>query len=211
MIPPRKRKGERMDYSRYFWQGDLVRLRPLRADDAEQCFIDSLDSPSRQVLQLGIELPRSVEKWREFLTAYADCRDVDGIIIFAVDDLDGNNVGGISLHTRNRKNGTFSFGLDIIRPQWRKGYGVDAARILFRYAFWERRYQKCNSSCVEGNDSTIALHRKLGFRDEGRRRRHLFLNGRYYDDLLFGLTREEFDEKERKWKGGTHELACDSG
>ncbi len=200
-----------MDYSRYFWQGDLVRLRPLRADDAEQCFIDALDSPSRQVLQLGIELPRTVENWREFLTRFADCKDVDGIIIFSIDDLNDNNVGGISYYARNRKNGTFSFGLDIARPHWRKGYGADAARILFRYAFRERRYQKCNSGCVEDNVSVIALHKKLGFKEEGRKRRNIFFNGRYYDDLLFGLTREEFEETERKWTGETHELATDSG
>jgi RimJ/RimL family protein N-acetyltransferase len=200
-----------MDYSRYFWQGDLVRLRPLRADDAEQCFIDSLDSPSRQVLQLGIELPRTVENWREFLTTFAYCKDVNGFIIFAIDDLQDNNVGGISFYARNRKNGTFSFGLNIARPHWRKGYGADAGRILFRYAFWERRYQKCNSACVEDNTSVIALHKKLGFKEEGRRRRNFFLNGRYYDDLLFGMTREEFDEMEGKWKGDTRELACDSG
>lgn len=124
-----------MDYSRYFWQGDRVRLRPLQPDDAEQCFLDSLDSPSRQVLQLGIELPSSVEKWREFLTKYADCKDVDGLIIFAIDDLDGNNVGGISFFARNRKNGTFSMGLVIARPHWRKGYAEDATRQLgFSYA-----------------------------------------------------------------------------
>jgi RimJ/RimL family protein N-acetyltransferase len=200
-----------MDYSRYFWQGDLVRLRPLRADDAEQCFIDALDSPSRQVLQLGIELPRSVEQWREFLTTYADCKDVNGIMIFSVDDLNDNNVGGISYYARSRKNGTFSFGLDIARPHWRKGYALDAARILFRYAFWERRYQKCNSACVEGNVSVIGMHKKLGFKEEGRRRRNFFLNGRYYDDLLFGLTREEFDEMEKTRKRDKNELVCDSG
>lgn len=44
-----------LDYSRYFWQGEKVRLRPLRIEDAEQLFINSLDSPSRQVLQYRIE------------------------------------------------------------------------------------------------------------------------------------------------------------
>lgn len=39
------------DYSRYFWQGEKVRLRPLRVEDAERSFINSLDSPSRRVLQ----------------------------------------------------------------------------------------------------------------------------------------------------------------
>lgn len=29
---------------------------------------------------------------------------------------------------------------------------------------------------------------------EGRLRRHIYTNGQYYDELIFGLTREEFDD-----------------
>jgi RimJ/RimL family protein N-acetyltransferase len=186
-------KGADVDYSKYFWQGKRVRLRPLTPEDADQCYADSLDSPARQVLQLGIELPTSVEMLREFLGKYANCKDVDGIIILAVENLEGIYVGSVSLHSRNRKNGTFSLGLSISSPHRRKGYGEDAVRVLLRYCFLERRYQKCNSACVHTNEASIRLHKKLGFVEEGRRRRQFFLNGRYYDDILFGLLREEFE------------------
>lgn len=184
-----------MDYSRYFWQGEKIRLRPIKVDDAEQAFIDNLDSPSRQVLQLGVELPISIESLKETLEKYSDCKDVNGIIIFIIETHDGTNVGGISLHTRNRKNGTFSMGLIISRPHRNKGYAAEAARILMKYCFHERRYQKCNSACIADNEASVALHKSLGFVEEGRRRRQFFMNGRYYDDILFGLTREEFDNK----------------
>jgi len=182
-----------VDYSKYFWQGKKVRLRPLTPEDADRCYADSLDSRARQVLQLEIELPTSVEMLREFLGKHAGCKDVDGVIILAVENLKGIYVGGISLHSRNRKNGTFSLGLSIGSPHRRKGYGEDAIRILLRYCFLERRYQKCNSACVDTNEASISLHKKLGFVEEGRRRRQFFLNGRYYDDILFGLLREEFE------------------
>lgn len=181
------------DYSHYFWQGEKVRLRPLRIEDAEQSFISSLDSPSRQLLQLGIELPTSVEFMKSSLEKYAGCKDTGGVIVFAIENLEGVNVGGISLHSRSQKNGTFSFGIIIDRGHRGQGYAEDAVRILLRYGFWERRYQKCNSACVHTNEASIKLHKKLGFVEEGRRRRQFFLNGEYHDDVLFGLTREEFD------------------
>ena len=186
-----------LDYSHYFWQGEKVRLRPLRTEDAEQSFTDSLDSPSRQLLQLGIELPTSVELQRSSLEKYVGCRDADGVIVFITENVEGLNVGGISLHSRHEKNGLFSFGIVISREHRRKGYAEDAIRILLKYGFWERRYQKCNSACAHTNDGSIALHRKLGFIEEGRRRRELFCNGKYYDDILFGMTREEFDAQRR--------------
>jgi hypothetical protein len=43
---------EDLDYSRYYWQGEKVRLRPLRPEDAEQDYADSLDTPSRQALHI---------------------------------------------------------------------------------------------------------------------------------------------------------------
>ena len=38
----------------------------------------------------------------------------------------------------------------------------------------------------------LALHRKLGFVEEGRRRRAQFMVGRCHDEVLLGLTVEEF-------------------
>jgi RimJ/RimL family protein N-acetyltransferase len=190
-------KDTALDYSRYFWQGDRVRLRPLQTQDAEQSFASSLDSASRQFLQLGIELPTSVELQREAVEKYAGCKDVNGVIVFAIENLEGDHIGGISLHSRDEKNGLFSFGIVLDRQHRGQGNATDAVRMLLRYGFWERRYQKCNSACAHTNEASIRLHKKLGFIEEGRRRRQLFFNGEYHDDVLFGLTREEFDARER--------------
>ena len=185
-----------LNETEYFWAGERVRLRGLTEEDAEAAFANSLDSPGRQVLQLGIELPTSVEALRTELGKRASCPDADGVIIFAIENRSGAAVGGLSFHSRNRKNGTFGFGVNVHRSHRGKGYAAEAVEILLRYAFHERRYQKCNSACVEGNGASIALHSKLGFVEEGRRRHQLYLNGRFCDEILFGLTREEFDAKE---------------
>jgi RimJ/RimL family protein N-acetyltransferase len=190
-------KDTPIDYSHYFWQGEKVKLRPLRIEDSEQSFTSSLDSASRQFLQLGIELPTSLELQRTALEKYVGCKDADGVIVFAIENLAGDHIGGISLHSRDEKNGLFSFGIIIDRQHRGQGYAGDAVRIILRYGFWEKRYQKCNSACVHTNEASIRLHRKLGFTEEGRRRRQFFFNGEYYDDVLFGLIREEFDIREK--------------
>lgn len=184
------------DFSRYFWRGDLVRLRPLRVEDAERSFLASLDSPSRQLLQLGVELPTTVELERAKLERFANFRDVNSLIVLAIETLAGELVGGISMHSMDRKNGVFSFGISVYQGYQGRGYATEAARILLRYGFWEQRYQKCNSACAAINAASIALHEKLGFVREGLRRQVLFINGQYHDDILWGMTREEFDARE---------------
>ena len=63
---------------------------------------------------------------------------------------------------------------------------------MLRYMFEERRFEKYNTDCVASNTAIIAHLRKLGCVEEGRRRKRIFTDGRYHDQLLFGLTREEW-------------------
>lgn len=180
------------DYAHYFWQGDKTRLRPFRMEDAELRFQASLDSPTRAMHQDGIELPNSVELQKKWLEKAVDCQDY-GMILFAIDNLAGDTVGWITLHSRNQKNGTFSFGIAVYRDHRGHGYSLDAARMVLKYGFWEQRYQKCNSATTSNNEASIRMHQKLGFVEEGRIRRACFFHGQYHDEVLFGMTREEFD------------------
>lgn len=189
-----------MKYTDYFWQGDCTVLRPLHPDDWEVAYQGYLDSPARRFLQLGIELPQSPEMVRASLAEFADCKEAHGAIVFVIENLDGVNVGSVSLHSRDKKNGIFSLGGIVHREHRQQGYASDAIRTLLRYGFWERRYVKCNSACAHSNEASIRLHRGLGFVKEGRRRRAFFADGQYFDDILFGMTREEFDELEKERK-----------
>ncbi len=180
------------DYSHYFWQGEKTRLRPWRLEDAELRFMASLDSPTVAHYQDGIELPTSVELQKQWLEKTAGLKD-DGMIRFAMENLDGVTVGWVTLHSRDQKNGTFGFGVAVYRDYRGHGNAVDAVRTILKYGFWEQRYQKCNSMCLHTNKASIRMHQKLGFIEEGRIRRTCFYNGQYHDDVLFGMTREEFD------------------
>lgn len=178
------------------WEGKKIRLRAGRESDWEQRNRETSDSNGFRLLNFGVELPKTEEMDREFIRQYVDFKDSERRIMFAIDSLEGEHVGGINLNSVDYKNGTFSVGLRIYRPFRNNGYGEEAFRIVLRYAFLERRLQKCNSGCVSINEPSIRVHKKIGFKEEGLRRRCIYMNGRYYDDLLLGLTREEFEENE---------------
>ena len=50
-------------------------------------------------------------------------------------------------------------------------------------------------SIYEFNERSIKLHESLGFKQEGRLRRMVYTNGKFYDEIHFGMTAEEFLEK----------------
>lgn len=115
---------------------------------------------------------------------------------FAIESLaSGDLVGGMSTFNCNLRNGTFWYGLGIFPPYHRQGYASEAIILLLRYFFMELRYQKVVASVYDFNMASIGLHKKLEFSQEGRMRRMFYTVGEYYDEVILGMLREEFQEK----------------
>ena len=91
--------------------------------------------------------------------------------------------------------GRFSYGVAIGTGHKGRGLATEAVRLLLSFMFGERRFHKCGASVWAFNDASIALHRKLGFTEEGRLREHEFFAGRHHDVVLFGMTAAEFAER----------------
>jgi RimJ/RimL family protein N-acetyltransferase len=184
-------------YNGYFWQGEKIRLRPMQIQDVDKKLCEYTDSEARAWLQLGMDFPPiSREAYIEQIKPHLDFKDTTQYLSFSIETLEGEYVGWINLHSKNDRRGTFSFGISIFREYQKNGYAEEAVRIILRYGFNELRMQKCNSACIAVNEGSIRLHQKLGFQQEGRIRRNIYLNGQFHDDLLWGLLKEEFEEDE---------------
>jgi RimJ/RimL family protein N-acetyltransferase len=186
-----------LDYSNYFWQGDKIRLRALTSDDAEYRFAHSLDSISREELNVGIELPTTLESQKAWLEKYGSCKEVNGMIAFALETQEQEFVGIATIHSMDERHGKFSFSVLVDRPYRKRGYAEEAVRLILKYGFMERRFYKCKSACASYNAASIGLHQKLGFIQEGRLRQEWFWNGKHHDELLFGMILEEYKTTNR--------------
>ncbi len=112
-----------------------------------------------------------------------------------IEDMDGEIVGNINTHSCNRRMGHFRYGVDI-GYRWRgMGYGRDAVLFTPQILFTELRYRKCTVGIYEFNEASIAFHESLGFKLEGRLRDMVFTNRRFYDELHYGMTADEFWER----------------
>jgi RimJ/RimL family protein N-acetyltransferase len=181
------------DENSYFWQGNKIRLRPLLPDDTALWQLEEHDSQTVRFLNYGITLPKTAVDAEAFAERYAHFNNIDERIMFSIETLAGELVGGINIHSMDRKNGTFETGTRLYRRFRGLGYAFEAKTIVLRYAFHELRFQKYNIRCIETNEAMIRHARRLGCREEGRIRRHIYTNGRFYDEIILGLTREEFD------------------
>jgi RimJ/RimL family protein N-acetyltransferase len=184
-------------YDNYYWQNELARLRAAAAEDWERAYRNMFDSQARRVLQYQIELPPVPAAVQEANRQWVGFNPASGRLMFTIETLDGTAVGGINLGSIDERNGTFHIGLQIDVGQRGKGYGTAAMRILLRYAFFERRLNKYNCSCLQTNAASMAMLKKLGCVQEGVRRETVYTDGGYMNEILFGLTKSDFTATEK--------------
>lgn len=174
------------------WTGRLVRLRAVEPGDWE--VFRSFDENTADMRRSDkIHPPRSAVRQRERAEQTA-LKNPDGdAFVLAIEALaDGALVGSVSTALVDHRAGRFMYGIALGSEHHRRGYATDAVPLLLNFMFGERRFHKCEASVWAFNEPSLALHRKLGFTEEGRLRDHEFFAGRHHDVVLFGLTAPEF-------------------
>ena len=174
-----------------YWQGEHIRLRAVEPEDGE-FFFESLADASIQNNVSDIRIPmsrRACDDWAMNEAAKGNDRDSATLVI---EDAEHNKIGMIDPHGVDRRVGVFTCGI-WIKPEFqRKGYATEALTLVLKFYFEQLGYQKFNSSVFGYNTASIKLNEKMGFVHEGRIRRDVLSQGKYYDTLLYGLTLEEY-------------------
>jgi len=74
-----------------------------------------------------------------------------------------------------------------------KGYGIDTVMTTMRYAFEELHLERLDGSIIEYNTVSYSFYcNKLGWKEEGRRRNYYFRKGRYWDQIVVGITKKDY-------------------
>ena len=175
----------------YVWEGERVRLRAVEPDDWQTFFDWNRDSDAARSAY-RVPFPRSAEGTRRWAAETALRQPEGDVYRWVIENLAGEMVGSINTHSCDPRNGTFGYGITIRQEYQRRGYASEAIALVLRYYFEELRYQKASVRAYSFNEPSIRLHERLGFQLEGRLRREVYTEGRYFDVLAFGITAEEF-------------------
>jgi RimJ/RimL family protein N-acetyltransferase len=109
------------------------------------------------------------------------------------DKTDDRLIGYAKIDNIAWTNGVGTVSLGIGDPQdRRRGFGTQALSLLQRYAFDELNLYKLVAVVPEYNSPALALFERAGFSVEVRRRQALARDGRRWQEMLFGQTRDEW-------------------
>ena len=74
------------------------------------------------------------------------------------------------------------------------GYGFDALIATMHYAFNELGLERLDGQMIEYNEKSIEFYKKAGWKIEGTRRNYWFRHGIFYDSIIVGVTREDYED-----------------
>lgn len=141
---------------RDFQPSDLPAYRAFREHPDFRRLRNEPDvSPERsaELLHGFITWAAEIPRWRYQL---AIDKPVDGLI------------GSCGVRMTAPDSADASFGCELAREQWGKGYGLEAGRAMIDFAFAELGLRRIHAETLAQNHAALALARKLGMRVEER-------------------------------------------
>jgi diamine N-acetyltransferase len=172
-------------------KGERVILRAAERDDMKR-----LHEMHRNVdlvlLGFGAWQPRPLAAFEKGFERHLDDEEHSWFVI----EVDGLVIGELSLHHRDPRARVAAFGIGIYDPAYiGQGYGREASALFLDWAFRIQNYQRIWLDTWATNERAIRCYQALGFIEEGRQRRHIYVDGQYVDMVFMGLLREEWEAR----------------
>jgi RimJ/RimL family protein N-acetyltransferase len=173
-------------------KGKKVILRPVKRTDLQNFLIWFNDPEVTQYLSMYLPMTEMAEE--KYIEDLPSRSNTDIRLVIESIEIDSNKaIGSIGLSNINNKDQNASFGIAIGENEyWSKGYGTEAARLIIKYGFEQLNLHRISSSAFSFNERSLRLHKKVGFREEGRMRECTYKNGSYCDEVIFGILKSEW-------------------
>ncbi|MFJ8518562.1 GNAT family N-acetyltransferase [Lysinibacillus xylanilyticus] len=75
-----------------------------------------------------------------------------------------------------------------------KGYGAEAVQLVQKFTFEELQLNRLELQVFSHNIRGIKSYEKVGFKKEGTLRQSLYMNGKYSDEIIMSILRDEYIE-----------------
>lgn len=171
-----------------------VLLRPMKLEDQEMVMNWRMQPEISKYMNTDPVLDiKKQEEW--FLKQQKDKSCYYWII-----EVDGIPAGVTSITMVDKKNGTCTRGTYIAVHEKRSFEVITSIYATqFEFVFDKLGLNKIEIQVFAENKNVVFLSKKCGFKQEGVLREHINKNGIYYDVVLLGMTKSEWEEKKKQW------------
>jgi [ribosomal protein S5]-alanine N-acetyltransferase len=176
-------KGDQV-YLRYPEMSDYSRWSELRGESREFLVPWEPTWAADELTRTGFR--RRLRRYQR------EIRSDQAYPFFLFREFDNALMGGCTLsHVRRGVTQSAALGYWIGERYTRHGYMFAAIRAMLPFVFEVLGLHRLEAACIPENEPSRALLLKLGFREEGRARRYLQINGEWRDHILCALLEDE--------------------
>ena len=174
-----------------FIAGERLFLSPIRVVDSPR-YVDWLNDPEIADNLLVLR-PLTLLKEEGMIERMSKADPTESIVVGIWQKEPQRLIGGLGLHDVSQRHQFAEIGVFIGEKNlWGQGYGPEAMRLLISYAFNTMNLRKITICYFERNTRAGRVYTKIGFKECGRYRAHRFIDGKWWDEVIMELFRENF-------------------
>ena len=159
-----------------------IALRQIEPGDCEAWF-DYLRLP--EVFERTSWNPRSVDDLRVTMERYLDDAPASSMRMAVVDQSTGQLVGTIGLHTFSDVNRSAEIAYDFAPSHWGRGLATRLCETVTAWSFAELKLHRVQATVLVGNEPSMRVLARCGFRHEGLLRGFRMVRGQPGDFNIF--------------------------
>ena len=115
---------------------------------------------------------------------------------FAVTMADnGRLIGSCGIRKEMPDESGGELGYELDPGCWENGYATEAAAEMLKFAFQHLQLHRVGSFFIAENVASLRVLEKLGFRREGALRETVWMNGRWWDTLVYSILDYEWEAR----------------
>lgn len=173
------------------YYGEKVCLRAYKEEDIKVATGLVNDAELQKFLSPRIPFPMS--PWEEEEWIKSQKTNQNSEFNFAIEDIKTKKyIGGCGIQEVNWLVRTAEVGIMIgDKNYWGKGYGTDAMKVLLKFIFENMNINKVKLNVFSFNERAIKSYKKCGFKVEGTLKDEIFKEGKYYDEILMAIFKDE--------------------
>ena len=167
---------------RAFTEGDAILINEMRQD------FDGQKAAG------GSPFPSNVNNEKEWISKMYSSNILSNIHFVLEENESQNFIGYCSALNINYINRNAHVGFFFHKNARGKGYFKEAQILFYSYLFKEINLKKVYSYALVYNEIAIKVDKKIGFKEDGIMREHIYQNGCYHDAIMLSLTSKDFFE-----------------
>jgi ribosomal-protein-alanine N-acetyltransferase len=183
-------------------RGEKVTLREVRDSDAAALMAMLT---TEEVAEFISPLPRTVEGFQDFIAGVHNDRLVGSSFCYGiVPDGYEDAMGLFQVRQLEPGFGSAEWGFALGSPFWGTGVFLDGARSVIDYSFNVVGVHRLEARSIASNGRGNGALRKVGAMQEGVLRRSFQRNGRFFDQVLWSILREDWHHGKAMWGPRLH-------